>query len=128
MAVQENRLSFRLEPLQDAPHVRAADWIYPVGGLIQNEQLGIVQHRLGQPESLQHAFGEGADRSTSPPGQSDQIKDAIPLRTDLLRRHSAKTAVVFQSRICRVMARNSRMLRQIPDVASPRSIARLPSQ
>ena len=44
----------RGEVTQQAAHPAHTDWVKPVGGLVEDEQLGIAEERVGDPETLTH--------------------------------------------------------------------------
>src|SRR3954469_2480112 len=50
MAIEKNRLAMLFELFQIAADLRTSEWIESVGRLVENEQLRIVQHRLGQTQ------------------------------------------------------------------------------
>ena len=51
------------EPAHEGEHLLAARGVEPVGGLVQHDQLGGVDQRLGQLGALLHAGREGADEA-----------------------------------------------------------------
>ena len=74
---EEDRLALLLQPLDDLAHLHAADGIQTTGGFVQQEQVRIVDQRLGQAHPLLHALGIGADRTATHPFQFHQFEQAV---------------------------------------------------
>src|SRR5207253_10806295 len=55
--VEEDGLSFRFQLLQNAANLAPANRIYAIGGLIQEDDLWVVQQCLGNADALFHPFG-----------------------------------------------------------------------
>ncbi len=61
----------RAGPLDQVQHLVAAGRIEAVGGLVEKEELGIVDERLGELDPLLHAGGVAADLAVALLVQSD---------------------------------------------------------
>ena len=64
-------LPLPLQVGQVAANLRAGQRIEAVGRLVEDEQLRVVQHRLGQAQPLEHALGIGPHGILGPLGQAD---------------------------------------------------------
>ena len=60
---KENGFALVLQPLDDFADFHAAQGIKAAGGFVEDEQIGIVDQRLGEADALLHAFGIGFDRT-----------------------------------------------------------------
>ena len=67
------------EVLQQRAQLGDALGVEPVGGLVEQQQPRLAEHRLRDPEALAHAHGEGADASVDRGGQADGLDDALHL-------------------------------------------------
>src|SRR5713226_5858822 len=79
--VQEHRHALSLELLDEAADVTPADRIEGRSRLVQHDQLGAVDQRLGQAQPLLHALAEGAHAVASAVPQADELQhlqDAPP--------------------------------------------------
>ena len=59
--------------------------IEAVGGLVEDQDLGVAEQRVGEPEALAHAERVLAD---PPPGRRLVEADELQQRVDALRRHA----------------------------------------
>ena len=62
------------KPLDDFAHFHAAERIQAAGRLVEDQQVGIVDQRLGQADALLHAFGIGFDRALAGVFQFDEFQ------------------------------------------------------
>ena len=58
---EENGFALVFQPLDDFAHFHAAQRVQAAGRFVENQQIGIVDQRLGQADALLHAFGIGFD-------------------------------------------------------------------
>ena len=56
MRGKEDCLSFVFQPVNDLPHFHLSDRIQTAGRLIENEQIRVVDQRLGKANPLLHAL------------------------------------------------------------------------
>src|SRR6187399_1713261 len=96
MAVDEDCLTFGFQLLQHSPHLASPDGIYAIGWFVEDQQFRIVHQCLGQPESLEHAFGELPDRTVSPGSETHQFKKLRPAAADVVSRKPAQAAVILE--------------------------------
>jgi hypothetical protein len=75
--VEEDGLPLLLELLHHAADLAAADRVHAVGRLVEEDHVGVVQQRLGDPQPLLHALGVGADLGVPPPLQADHLQHLL---------------------------------------------------
>ena len=73
------------EVAQQAPHPAHAFRIEAVGGLVEDQDLGVAEQRVGEAEALAHAERVLAD---TPPGRRVVEADEFQQRVGALRRHA----------------------------------------
>ena len=73
------------EVAQHAPHPAHAFRIEAVGGLVEDQDLGVAEQCVGEPQALAHAERVLAD---TPPGRRLVEADELQQRVDALRRHA----------------------------------------
>src|SRR5437867_5151946 len=74
---EKDRLALVLQPLNDFAHLHAAKRVQAAGGLVQDQQVGIIDQRLSQTDALLHAFGIGFDRAFARGLQFHQLEQAV---------------------------------------------------
>jgi hypothetical protein len=110
VAVDQHRLAAAAELQQHVADLPAGQRVDAVGGLVEDDQIGVVDHRLGQPDALGHALGIGGDLVVGPLVHADDgeelagavlaggLGDAVQAgdeRQHLLAGEVAGEAVVF---------------------------------
>ncbi len=120
---EEHRHPGRLPQILDAlPHAVAGDGVEPDGRLVEHEQLGTVDERLGQLEPADHAAGVGAGEPVGRLGQPHHLKrfgDALaPDRPGDVEeaREPADVLAAGQRRLDR------QLLRDVPDPPANRHL------
>ena len=77
MRTQQNRGSPSPEFQQQILHLAGADGIEAGGRLIEDQQLGIVDQRLGEPEAATHPLRVLADRPTLDLREPDHVEKFV---------------------------------------------------
>ena len=65
------------QPLQQVEYVVAALRVETGGGLVEDQQFGIGDQGLGDPESLALAAGEGTGPTVLLPGQAGLVEQLV---------------------------------------------------
>jgi len=115
MTVQENRFALIAQSAEQLPYLRPPDRIEPIGRLVQDQQVGVMQQRLRQAEPLIHPFAEPFDRFVVAPGQSDKFQQFVTPAGDVGRRHPAETPIQAERRAGRVMLVDPEVFGQVAD-------------
>src|SRR2546425_975327 len=113
MGIEEDGLPLGLEALQDAPDLAAADGIDPVGRLIEEYHIRVVEDRLRDPEALLHPLGIRADLVVHAAHEAHHAEHLGNLSPPLAPRNSQKAAVELQETGTRVVVREAVILRQV---------------
>src|SRR5690349_1035999 len=58
---KEDRFALALQSLDDLPHLHPPERVQAAGGLVEDEQVRIVDQGLGQADALLHALGVGLE-------------------------------------------------------------------
>ncbi len=93
MAVDENGLALAAEAEEDIADLTAADGVYAVGRLVEEDQVRVVDHRLRQADPLGHAFGIRADLAIGGVAHVDDVQQlggALPARGAIHLRQRAE--------------------------------------
>ena len=77
MGGEEDGFALVLEALDDLADLHAAERIEAAGGLVEDQQVGIVDQRLGQADALLHALGVGLDGALAGVFQLDQLEQLV---------------------------------------------------
>ncbi len=124
MAVEEDGLPFALEAAEDVADLGPAHRIDAVGWFVENEELRVMEHGLGQPEPLRHALGILADQSPSPAPKPHRFQKLGPPPPDIRHRHVAQPAVILQGRVAGEVVGDAVLFRKVADLAASLDIAR----
>jgi|GEM_PF-6291507 len=131
MGVQEEGDPLRLLREQEIPHQDPSRRIQAGGGLVQEDQPGLVDEGLGQSQALPHPLGEGADGASGIGGQPhlfEQLRDPPPQARGI---HPGKTAVEPENFLCGEPVREGEAFGQEadlpPGVSIPQGAAPHPS-
>ena len=60
MARDEDGFAFGCQAVHEVAYLDDAGWIEPIGRLIQDQDIGVLQQRYGDAQTLLHAKGVGA--------------------------------------------------------------------
>ena len=74
VAGDKDRLAEPLQPLEQPAHLDPSPGIQAAGGLIEQQDLRIVQEHAGQTESLRHAAGQARHQFVPFEGEIDQFE------------------------------------------------------
>ena len=94
--IEENRGAALAFVADDVAHEVAAHGIQAGSGLVEKDQVGLMNKGLGEADPLHHAFGEAPEAAITMRGEANQIKirwNAIP---QLQRSETAEPAVKRQ--------------------------------
>src|SRR5262249_23476237 len=104
MSREEDRLSFLLQGLNQVAYFLSPDWIETRHWFVEKDHIRIMENCLGDPDSLNHTFGELPKMKVGAVGQSDTIDNSGNSKLPLLRRESRKAAVIIkQFERCKVI-------------------------
>ena len=68
---------FAFWPGDHFPQQCPADQVEALGRLVEHQQVGVVEQRLGQAEPLDHALAEPRDRLVGAVGQADELEQLV---------------------------------------------------
>ncbi len=74
VAIDEDGFALRFQTGEDIADFAAADRVYAVGGLVEEDQFRVVDHGLGEAYALGHPFGIGADFSVGIEAHVDDVQ------------------------------------------------------
>ena len=77
VAGEENGAAAASEPANERAHVGHARGIHPVGGLVEDQELGVLQQRGGHSEALLHPERVGGEPIGSPVGKLDLLQHRL---------------------------------------------------
>ena len=77
----------------DISHQSPAHGIQAGGGLVQENQFGIMNQRLGQPDSLQHTLGKILQAFITMGREPDQVEQSWNPLAQRARRHAREPSV-----------------------------------
>src|SRR5579871_38467 len=100
MAAHNNRFAQRAQIADEIFHPAGAKRIETGGRLIENDKIGIVDERLGQPDALTHAFGVFAKSSFSISLESDFLDQLLGLLLACGWRHIKEPPVEVERFLC----------------------------
>ena len=101
MRIQEDRRSAVALSAEDVAHQAASHGIQPRGRLVQEYQLRVVNQRLGQPDTLEHALGKVGQTFVPMRCESHQFKERGNTIAQRARRHAGEAPMQFQKFACR---------------------------
>ncbi len=93
MGGKQNGFSALRECDDEVLHLVAADGVEARGGFVEDDEVGIVDERLGQSDAPHHSFGELADRSPSRVSEADHFEELCDARAAHRRGEVEKFAV-----------------------------------
>jgi hypothetical protein len=115
--------------LDHLPDLPSADRVHPVGRLVQEDQLRIVEDGLCDSGPLLHALGVGPDLVVHPAGQADLLEQFRDLPPAVVLRQTVQSAVVVHQAVGRMVLREPVVLGQVADpLADVGGAGRLPEQ
>src|SRR4051812_14493981 len=77
MAQDEHRPAASGLCAQQVTHPADARWVEAVGGLVEDQDLGIAEQRRGDREALAHPHRVALDASVSRSAQPDVLEDLV---------------------------------------------------
>ena len=110
--------------VDDVADEAAANRVEPRGGLVEKDQSGLIEQRLGQADPLQHALGKRAQlffRNGVSPTRSSSSANA---QAQTLRFHAVELAVDVQELLGREPVVEAEVFRQEAHAATRFSIAK----
>ncbi|OPZ22417.1 MAG: hypothetical protein BWZ10_00425 [candidate division BRC1 bacterium ADurb.BinA364] len=90
---EEDGFSLFAQPQDDVAHLLAPQRIEARLRLVEEDQFGIVQQRLGQPDALIHALGIALERQIGGVRQADQFQQFADFAAALAPGHAVELAV-----------------------------------
>ena len=82
---EDDRLALLAQVADQLLDFRGADRVEPRGRLVEQDQLGVVDQRLGQPDAALHALGILAKLAMLGTGEADHVDQLadplVPLRS-----------------------------------------------
>jgi hypothetical protein len=107
---------------EKAADLAAGDGIEPVGRLIHNQQVGVVEQRLRQAQPLQHPLGKRPHAVPGPRRNPHHLQERHSPRANLTHGNAAELAVELQRRQAGQMSRDAEILGQIADPLSAAAV------
>ena len=77
VAAHHDRLALVLELQDQVLHLAGADRVEAAGRLVEQDQLGIVDQRLGQADAAGHALGVFLELPLAGPVEADHLDQAV---------------------------------------------------
>src|SRR5579863_2075855 len=93
MRTQKDGLPRRLSAQQQLTNCDSGEGIQSGSGLVKNQQLGIVDHRLGQTDTLQHPAGKLAYVALRVVLQADHFEHLGSTAVELCRFHAVEGTI-----------------------------------
>src|SRR2546428_7737462 len=127
--VEEDGFSFRFQFLQNAANLAPANRVYAVGGLIQEDDLGVVQQCLSNADALFHSLGVRTQLVVFSSLETDQVQHRVDAPQEDLARHAKQGTIEFEQAVTGVILGKAVVFGKIAD-AFPhrRSTGRLTEQ
>ena len=117
VAVEKNRLTPFLEPVQNIADLRASHRIQTIRWLVENQQVRVVQHGLREPQALPHPLRVPANRFMLTTAEADELKQIRLTLSNFLVGHFAETPVEIQGAATGMVPWENQVLGQVPDLA-----------
>src|SRR6266508_3053185 len=92
---EDGDASFSGEQAHEPPDLADAGRIQPVGGLVENQQVGIAQKRLGDPEALAHAERVRSDPVVQPLLERHELRELQNSPGGAVRQHPSEMLQVL---------------------------------
>lgn len=115
MAAEKHRLPLIPQAEDDVPDLDAADRIKARHGLVQQDQLRVMDQGLRQPDALEHAFRELAELAIAGFAQSHHLEEVPDPFRQLTRPQPRQLPVERQKFLGGEVVVKIRSLRQKPD-------------
>src|ERR1043165_6413143 len=77
MAAEDHSFSTAGQRKDEIFDLAASDWVQSSRRLIQDDQIGVVDERLGHTDAALHAFGELAHGARTGLGQTDHLEKLL---------------------------------------------------
>jgi hypothetical protein len=77
MRAKYNGLTLSTHGVNHASDGRGAYWIHTGGGFVKDDEFGVMDNRLRQPDALQHTFRVGANRTAGSFGHRREFQRGL---------------------------------------------------
>ena len=124
MAAQDDRFASPGQGHYQVLHLAAANRVQPGRGFIEDDEIRIINQRLGEADAALHSFGKFAHRPRPRLGQADHLQQLLVSALPLFVRQAKQLAEKIE-RFARVqVAVEVRFLRQVANARFGAHMAR----